>query len=286
MTGTNNLVDNALVGATGTGKFVGNVSPEISTSILDVNGNILLGLSPTGSAVNYINLSNNVTTMAPSLTAAGSDTNIPLTLQCKGTSQIQLGSNGLASLTVASAVASQINYINVAGSATGNAVTINVGGTDSNISLTLNTKGTGGVNITGSTSGSLPTSGYVGQVITHNVPFGSAISLTTATPADIGLISLPAGNWAVYGNVFINGSAVVLNGGLGWCSLTSATQPDASLVSGSASMTTPTYGYLGITCPLLIVNTSTTKNCYLSAFATFATGTATGCGTITAIRLP
>lgn len=60
-------------------------APTIANVILDVNGNILIDLSPIASAVNYIDVSNNVTTAAPAIGVVGSDTNISFTLTSKGT---------------------------------------------------------------------------------------------------------------------------------------------------------------------------------------------------------
>lgn len=60
-------------------------SPKIGTAILDVNGNEVLTINAAGAAVNDLVISNAATTNAPSLTAAGSDTNIDISLAPKGT---------------------------------------------------------------------------------------------------------------------------------------------------------------------------------------------------------
>jgi len=61
-------------------------SPRIITSLLDTNGNTLLGVTATGSAVNHANLRNNIAGGSPILEALGADTNVQLMLQGKGTS--------------------------------------------------------------------------------------------------------------------------------------------------------------------------------------------------------
>lgn len=57
-------------------------------AIFDANGNIELFMSPTISAVNFIAIANNIAGQVPSISAAGSDTNIGLLLQGKGTGGI------------------------------------------------------------------------------------------------------------------------------------------------------------------------------------------------------
>lgn len=66
-------------------------SPKIGTNIKDTNGNELITLTATGSAVNEITYANAATGNAPSITASGDDTNIDLTLKGKGTGNVKLG---------------------------------------------------------------------------------------------------------------------------------------------------------------------------------------------------
>lgn len=87
---TINSVNSGLIGTTGTGNFVGSnggslFSPQISTSILDASGNTMLTLTNTASAVNYFTMTNAATTGSPAFGASGSDTNVILTLNAKGT---------------------------------------------------------------------------------------------------------------------------------------------------------------------------------------------------------
>ena len=65
-------------------------SPKIGTSILDTNGNELILLTATGSAVNEITLANAATGSSPILSATGSDTDIGISIQPKGTGQVTL----------------------------------------------------------------------------------------------------------------------------------------------------------------------------------------------------
>lgn len=74
---------------------------SLSTSINDVNGNELLRVSATASAVNEVTLTNAAAGNAPSLSATGSDTNIGLNLIPKGTGTVQ--ANGVPVVTTTGA---------------------------------------------------------------------------------------------------------------------------------------------------------------------------------------
>ena len=104
---TINAVNNSLTGSTGSGLFVGNTSPTIETPalvsptsntlqlsstapFLDSNGNVFLAYTEYASAVNFVRIANADTTGSPSLSANGSDTNIILVLNGKGTSGVSI----------------------------------------------------------------------------------------------------------------------------------------------------------------------------------------------------
>jgi len=70
-------------------------SPKIGTNILDTNGNELLAVSATGSAVNELTLSNAASGASPKFTATGGDTNIGITLTPKGTGEITIAAGDL-----------------------------------------------------------------------------------------------------------------------------------------------------------------------------------------------
>jgi hypothetical protein len=69
-------------------------SPRIGTSILDVNGNTFVTLSPAGSAVNGFTLSNSATGASPSFSPTGSDSNLDFTITPKGTGKLGVGTPG------------------------------------------------------------------------------------------------------------------------------------------------------------------------------------------------
>lgn len=60
-------------------------SPRVGTSVLDTNGNELIKVTATGSAVNELTVANAATGNSPVLSASGNDTNIGITLTPKGT---------------------------------------------------------------------------------------------------------------------------------------------------------------------------------------------------------
>ena len=68
-------------------------SPKIGTSVLDTNGNSLLLLTATASAVNQLTLANAATTNRPTISATGSDTNIGISITPKGTGTIIVGNS-------------------------------------------------------------------------------------------------------------------------------------------------------------------------------------------------
>jgi len=107
---TNTGVFEAVLGGTGDVTLTGTqtltnktlTAPKIGTSILDTNGNELLLLTATGSAVNELTLANAASGNAPSITASG-ETNVSLNLVPKGTGQVQI--NGNTASTVGKAIA-------------------------------------------------------------------------------------------------------------------------------------------------------------------------------------
>ena len=64
--------------------------PKIGTSVLDTNGNELLKLTATSSAVNELTYANAATGNKPTFTASGGDTNIGISIQPKGSGQVTI----------------------------------------------------------------------------------------------------------------------------------------------------------------------------------------------------
>jgi len=174
-------------------------------------------------------------------------------------------------------VASGVNYVQLGNAVTTGPAFVAAQGADSNIALNIKGKGTSGINLFGITSGVAQGAGYVGEVKTLNVLSG-AVSIATATTANVGSLVLTSGNWIVFGNVDLEFS-VASSFASGWLSLTSATLPDASLISCTRASTTS----FAVPVPLLIANVSGSTTVYLSQRCVFG-GTGTVGGNIIAIR--
>ena len=89
------LSDDNFVSLTGTETLTNKTltSPKIGTSVLDTNGNELLLLTATASAVNELTLANAATTGRPTISATGTDTNIGIAITPKGTGTILVGNS-------------------------------------------------------------------------------------------------------------------------------------------------------------------------------------------------
>jgi hypothetical protein len=104
-------------------------------------------VSHTASAVNYVQVTGATTTNTPLISAQGSDTNIGLRLQSKGSFGISYlnSSGGLLGAITHSTTTASTNYISLQAVQTGNAPAVASSGSDTNIDLTLTPKGTGAV---------------------------------------------------------------------------------------------------------------------------------------------
>jgi hypothetical protein len=143
--------------------------------------------------------------------------------------------------------------------------------------------------IIGVTDSTNAATGSVGEFVNSNVLLASAISLTTATSANITSISLTAGDWDVFGNVGCTGNAATLVQSIaGWVSSTSATAPDASLICGPSLGTTgvaifaQTYYCFSVFQQRFSLAGTTTI--YLSVNSTFSVNSCSAFGTISARR--
>ena len=140
---------------------------------------------------------------------------------------------------------------------------------------------TGG--IVGTTTNNNASAGTVGELISSTIAFGSAISISTATPKDLTSISLTAGDWNVWGNIGYNPSGN-LTQWYAWISSTSATLPDLSLANAT-SVSAGSTGFQGISAPTLRLSLASTTTIYLSGNVVISSGTCTFFGGIYARRV-
>jgi len=106
------------------------------------SSNQSLQVNNVASAVNYAQIVGAIATAAPTISAQGSDANIGLVLNSKGTGVVALGGSTVAnSGFVVAPVASSVNWLQVQGSITTNSPIISALGTDANIAIALRAKG-------------------------------------------------------------------------------------------------------------------------------------------------
>jgi len=107
----------ALFAADGTGTSVGlNIGSgkklKLVGDVIDTNGNELLKVSATASAVNELTLANAATGNKPSLSATGGDTNIGFELVSKGTGEVTAKVNGSTVFNASSSMGFKNRIIN------------------------------------------------------------------------------------------------------------------------------------------------------------------------------
>jgi len=128
-------------------------------TLLDKNGNEIIILTTTASAVNEITVTNAATAGAPTIGATGGDTNIDLQLQGKAAGAILLGTSTsrgvrlLGDQPIEDSAGNElvkfvktttaVNEITITNAATGAGPKISTTGGDTNIDLQLQAKGTG-----------------------------------------------------------------------------------------------------------------------------------------------
>lgn len=205
----------------------------------------------------------------------------PLISYAGGDIIYDINSRPLVSFTVTPSAG---NHVNIFNSATGSAPGISSAGGDSNIDLLLNTTGTGGVIAKGTGTNNNAPAGYVGEFISSVISSGSAITVTTTmTAQNVTSISLTAGDWDLWGNIYFIDAGSTYTAVLGWISQTSATLPDASLTYISQS-TAAFPGNQGAPVPQQRFILSGTTTIYLTGQSTFSAGNPTVCGGIYARR--
>lgn len=140
--------------------------------------------------------------------------------------------------------------------------------------------------LAGTTTNDSAAAGDIGEQIISTVASGSAVSLTTNTPANVTSISLTAGDWDVSGNIgYTAGGSTVVSILIGGINTTSATLPTA-----------PNGGYYlwtgGLTggapwSPIVPtrLSLSSTTTVYLVTQGTFTTSTLTAYGVLRARRM-
>lgn len=115
----NNVINVSLSGQTGTNQFVGSSSPKIDTPVInqinDIEDETVLKFTSAGpGSVNYVNIVNNTTGTQPYIFSDGSDTDVGLVIQTKGTGTFVINSqNTTVPIAIGSGTALQhTTYLN------------------------------------------------------------------------------------------------------------------------------------------------------------------------------
>ena len=141
-----------------------------------------------------------------------------------------------------------------------------------------------GCSLIGTNTNDNADAGYVGEFITSSVLAASGVALTTSVAANITSISLNAGDYEVVGNGVTSFTGSLAKESYVWLSLTPASFPDNSKISG-VSFSTGTLAIYGIDAPVLRVSLAAPATVYLSTYSTYAAGSASASGTISARRV-
>jgi hypothetical protein len=149
---TNNSSTNAINRALGSGGSIGISWLSKGTGSHNFATNNSAGtqqmvISHTASAVNYVQVTGAATGGNPTISTQGSDANISLRFQTKGTFGVGYlnSAGGLISSITHATTTSSTNYIALQAVQTGSSPAVAANGTDPNIDLTLTPKGTGAV---------------------------------------------------------------------------------------------------------------------------------------------
>jgi hypothetical protein len=111
---------------------------------LQTGGSSQVLINNTTSAINQIGLTGSTAGGAPQISTLGTDTNIGLALQSKGTGNITLSTGASTAIQFQVAdTASAVNYVQVTGAATTGSPSISWQGSDTNIQAVYLSKGTG-----------------------------------------------------------------------------------------------------------------------------------------------
>ena len=166
-------------------------SPRVGTAVLDTNGNELIKLTATASAVNELTLANAAASGVPTLSATGDDTNISINLAPKGTGTVQAGGVTVATLSGTQTLTNK--------TLTSPAIS---GGTANNVAI----------------GGTTPAAGAFTTLSASSTVSGTGFSTYLASPPAIGGTTPAAGNFTTLGatgNVTLgdaSGDTLTING--------------------------------------------------------------------------
>ena len=123
-------------------------TPVVGTSINDTNGNEIIKITATGSAVNELTIANGAGTNGPTLSSTGGGTNLNLTLTPKGTGSVGLAkaAYGASTISVDGAASTAASLI-ICNKGSALAISLADGTTDGEFKIFTN-KGAGAATVT------------------------------------------------------------------------------------------------------------------------------------------
>lgn len=287
---TNNAVNTSLAGQTGTGNFVGSISPSVTTPVIitslnDANSNTMISFNPLALAVNYFQFANGVSGgSVPEIAINGSDTNVDFSLRSKGTGTLKLlsaNTTNPVSWVSGTALQHTTNWLISNTSSTRNVTLPDASGTLLMTGQAISTvpsiafSSTSGV--IGTTTNDNAAAGSVGEFVSSTVLAGSAVAATSGNPVNITSISLTAGDWDVTGVVdFLPAAGTIPSQLITWISTTSATlptRPNEGALSQLASSGLAASTTQALVTGQIRLSLSATTTVYLSATAVFSVST-------------
>ena len=173
-----------------------------------------LRVSHTASAVNFVQVTGAATGNTVNVSAQGSDGTVGLTLQSKSASILFLTRSGQNRSFNIADTNSPVNFMQVAGSVSGNALPFTAQGSDTNISQVFQSKGTGAINLAPGSSGVNISNGGTVTAITRlvtGVGYTSVPSLAISAPTTAGGVQATANAIGTS-----TGTPTVINGGTGY----------------------------------------------------------------------
>jgi len=197
--------------------------------VTDDSNAAALIVQPTASAVNSITITSAATANAPTISVTGSDSNIGLTEQVKGTGAFKVTDDSNAAALIVQPTASAVNQVTITNQVTTVAPVISATGTDTNIDLSIAPKGTGVVKIPGTATAPATIrlyedtdngTNYVGLAAAASIAANLTYELPSAAPSTNGqvLASTTAGvmSWSDAGasqcmSVTLSGTQSVSN---------------------------------------------------------------------------
>jgi len=145
-------------------------SPSI-TCLQGANSNNVVCVSDGASTVNYVSVLAANAAAAPEIYATGTDSNIDLELQSKGTGSVKLQVNGANSIAEFVPATSAVNYFTITSSTIAADLSIAATGSDTNISIDMQPKGSGTLSVNGTdVSLSGHTHSYLANIVEDTTP--------------------------------------------------------------------------------------------------------------------